>query len=229
LSLASDKNDNLLVVFKYIPKPGYPFNGLPEIKKYHQDATLSISGWGIPGYSILAYAMDPKNPEESIHLLETVPMGTVKNVDKALYPVYRMRFTPGTDNIKNCFLAPDGVTIIPICNEMSKSCAMIEAYPGKPFFSIEDNEKRTVKLKVSSDGSLSDMEPFIDKGEFGTAEGKDGKLYITYGEIYVYDKTGQQTEVIKVPERPTNITFGGKDGKTLFITARSSLYSVQIK
>ena len=29
---------------------------------------------------------------------------------------------------------------------------------------------------------------------------------------------------IDVPERPTSLAFGGKDGRTLFILARTSLY-----
>jgi gluconolactonase len=33
---------------------------------------------------------------------------------------------------------------------------------------------------------------------------------------------------IPVPESPANLCFGGLDGKTVFITARSSLYRVQV-
>jgi gluconolactonase len=36
-------------------------------------------------------------------------------------------------------------------------------------------------------------------------------------------------ERIAVPEGPANVTFGGDDYKTLFITARTSLYSVRMK
>ena len=45
------------------------------------------------------------------------------------------------------------------------------------------------------------------------------------GEFEVYE---QKIEEIKVPESPSNVTFGGKDNKTLFITARSSLYAVEM-
>ena len=34
-------------------------------------------------------------------------------------------------------------------------------------------------------------------------------------------------EIIPLPERPTNVCFGGKERKTLFITARTSLYAVR--
>ena len=46
----------------------------------------------------------------------------------------------------------------------------------------------------------------------------------------VFDKTGKQIEHIDVPEPWTaNVSFGGKDHKTLFITASKSLYSIQLR
>ena len=33
--------------------------------------------------------------------------------------------------------------------------------------------------------------------------------------------------MIKMPEDPTNCTFGGKDRKTLYVTTISSLYKIQ--
>ena len=44
----------------------------------------------------------------------------------------------------------------------------------------------------------------------------------------VYDADGKLLEKIAVPEGPANICFGGDDYKTLFITARTSLYSVRL-
>ncbi len=38
---------------------------------------------------------------------------------------------------------------------------------------------------------------------------------------------GRLIDTIETPERPTQLVFGGKDGKTLFIAARTSLYSVR--
>ena len=39
---------------------------------------------------------------------------------------------------------------------------------------------------------------------------------------------GKQLQEIDVPEGPANVCFGGDDFKTLFITARTSLYSVKL-
>jgi gluconolactonase len=45
----------------------------------------------------------------------------------------------------------------------------------------------------------------------------------------VFDKTGKQINHIDVPEKWSgNVCFGGKDRKTLFITASTSLYSIRM-
>jgi gluconolactonase len=44
----------------------------------------------------------------------------------------------------------------------------------------------------------------------------------------VYDKTGQMIQKIETPEAPANMCFGGKDMKTLFITARTGFYAVRM-
>jgi gluconolactonase len=54
-----------------------------------------------------------------------------------------------------------------------------------------------------------------------------GNLYLTSREgIAVFDPAGKALGVIPVPEGPANVTFGGKDKMTLFITARTGFYSV---
>jgi len=42
-------------------------------------------------------------------------------------------------------------------------------------------------------------------------------------------RTGQLTHSTESPERPIQLAFGGKDGRTLFIAARSSLYGVRTR
>lgn len=41
-------------------------------------------------------------------------------------------------------------------------------------------------------------------------------------------RKGQQFFELSFPEDPTNLDFGGADSRTLFVTAGTSLYSVQL-
>ena len=54
-------------------------------------------------------------------------------------------------------------------------------------------------------------------------------LLTAAGQILIFDPSGKQIDTIEVPQRPTCLIFGDPDHKTLFITARSSLYSVRIR
>jgi len=54
-----------------------------------------------------------------------------------------------------------------------------------------------------------------------------GNLYLTTDAVLVYNPEGKLLRRIEVPERPSNVCFG-KDGKTLFITACSSLYAIRL-
>jgi gluconolactonase len=47
--------------------------------------------------------------------------------------------------------------------------------------------------------------------------------------VEVFDASGRQIDAIAVPERPANVSFGGKDHRTLFITARTSLYAIALR
>ena len=53
-----------------------------------------------------------------------------------------------------------------------------------------------------------------------------GNVYLTGKTVTVYNRRGEKIAEIPVPEGPANVTFGGTDNQTLFITARTSLYSI---
>ncbi len=234
ISLACDTQDNLLVLFRYDPQPGYLVNGQQErIEELPDGGGTSFSGWGNSGFGSWVYAIDPNRPEESIRLLPRKPMKEVGNVHKALYPSNRWRDFHDFNEVsvyvpEHCFVAPDGVTIIPECYDLARTSSLLEAFPGKPFYTADEYDKRMVKMEVAANGVLSDLTYFAERGEFGSAVDKEGNVYVADGQIYVYDATGQEIGMIEVPERPSTLRFGGKDGNTLFITGRSALYSVRL-
>jgi gluconolactonase len=67
-------------------------------------------------------------------------------------------------------------------------------------------------------------------GSDGMTIDAEGNLYLTGHGITVFDRSGKQIDHIDVPEPWTgNICLGGKDHKTLFITASKSLYSIRLR
>ena len=55
-----------------------------------------------------------------------------------------------------------------------------------------------------------------------------GNLYIAANGNYNDDPEGRQLGVIETPERPANCVFGARGSRTLYITAKTSLYRVQL-
>jgi len=235
MSLGCDTQDNLLVICRYRPQPGYMVDGKQEgVFDYPDTKGTSFAGWGNSGYETKIYSVNPDNPEETFTILPKVKMGTVGNVAKSLYPSNRWRDfhdfnTVVTFRPEYCFVSPDGKTIIPDQYDFARSSSALEAFPGKPFYASDDYDRRMVKMDVATDGSLSNMQYFVEWGEFGSAVDKEGNLYVADGHILIFDKDGKEKGVIEVPERPSTIQFGGKEGNTLFITGRSKFFNVRVK
>lgn len=83
--------------------------------------------------------------------------------------------------------------------------------------------------EVSKDGQLGKKLFAIEHGSDGMCVDVKGNLYTTSGKIMIHNPDGKLLETIDVPEGPANCTFGGDDYKTLFITAKTSLYSVKMR
>jgi hypothetical protein len=233
-SIACDTDDRLLIVVEYEPSKGATLNGNPEVYPKTEDAQgSSYSFWYNTGSTIMVYSIDPDRPEESMYILETVPMESVESVHKALYPANRWRDSgdflfASVQKPKDCFVAQDGVTVIPVTYDLMRACSLSEAYPGKRFFAVDEYYKRTVQFQVTTEGYLTNPQIFVENGEFNVVTHPNGEVYIPDGEINVFNTHGERTKVVHVPERPACVIFAGKNNETLFITARKSFYRMSM-
>jgi gluconolactonase len=58
----------------------------------------------------------------------------------------------------------------------------------------------------------------------------EGRVYCTGpGGTWVFAPDGKKLGVIRTPEVPANLAFGGPDLRTLFFTARTSIYTLRVK
>ena len=55
----------------------------------------------------------------------------------------------------------------------------------------------------------------------------EGRIYCTGpGGLWVYAVDGALVGIVRLPQQPANLAFGGHDLRTLYITARTGLYSL---
>ena len=56
-----------------------------------------------------------------------------------------------------------------------------------------------------------------------------GRVYCTGPEgCWVFDSSGNYLGIIKLPEIPANCAWGGPDHRTMFFTARTSVYTMRM-
>ncbi|MCE9606297.1 MAG: SMP-30/gluconolactonase/LRE family protein [Planctomycetia bacterium] len=122
---------------------------------------------------------------------------------------------------------PNGINFSP--DESRLYVADTGGHARHPDPEIRKLPGRVYCYEVSKDGKLGKKLFHIDGGSDGMTLDVKGNLYTTHaGKVHIFDADGKQLEEIDVPEVPANVCFGGDDFRTLFITARTSLYSVRM-
>lgn len=144
-------------------------------------------------------------------------------------PRYGNRDNMQQDGEHVYYLSPDHKKIIRVVDDMVRPNGVIGTPDGKLLYVTDPGAGKTFVYTVNDDGTLSNKKLFAEQGCDGMTIDNEGNIYMAANAVTVYNKNSQKLEEIKVPERPSNICFGGKDKGTLFITARTSLYSIRMR
>jgi len=130
------------------------------------------------------------------------------------------RFDPKNDKVTALvkdFDKPNGICFSP------DEKKLYVADSGKP--------KHIRVFDVSSDGTAANGKVFcvIDKGvPDGIRCDIEGRIWSSAGDgVQIFAPDGSLVGKVLTVEAPANLAFGGKEGKTLYITARTSLYAIE--
>ena len=143
--------------------------------------------------------------------------------------VYKLEPKTGKVEVVHKYLAmPNGIVFSP-----DESRIYIADTGGHKRHPDPDFHKLPASIQcyeIDNEGNLGKKLFQIASGSDGMAVDAQGNLYATHGgKVHIYDADGTERQQIDVPEGPANVCFGGDDHKTLFITARTSLYSVRMR
>jgi sugar lactone lactonase YvrE len=102
--------------------------------------------------------------------------------------------------------------------------------------SSDNTKKRWWVFPINSDGTLGTGSVFFKPTDMTSMRYTDpdgmtiderGNLYFTgLGGVWAVSPTGQELKRIWIPQQPSNICFGGPDGKTLYITCQDKVYTL---
>jgi sugar lactone lactonase YvrE len=189
------------------------------------------------------YSFRPGSSEGEVAILNPEPAAPRPGMTPVL-PASDWRVNPDAlGRPYRQYVSPDGSTFIPagqdfVSGAMSwgiKSSPLLRGFGlasaaagGKAYITSEA-EIATYEATIAPDGAMTGLKLFANQGGEGVAVDEKGNVYIAAGQIWVYDPSGKLIDTIDVPERPLQLVFGGKDRKTLFIPARSSLYAVRTR
>jgi sugar lactone lactonase YvrE len=197
------------------------------------------------------YTFHPDRHGDEIRVIEPVA-ATLRPGLVPVLPASRWRdahdfITVNTQAEPLQYVSPDGTTFLPAPTaftnlgrpghpwwrsgtiDLVRTYQFVRADAGRPFYVADEFAQKTWRFAVRPDGSLADPQLFAEEGEAGIAVDSQGNVYVAAGQIFVYDSAGRQIDSIEMPERPNALVFGGKDRRTLFIAARSSLYAVRMR
>jgi len=110
--------------------------------------------------------------------------------------------------------------------------------PDERLLYVNDTDQANIRVFDVVDGALTNMRVFAsgitDPGKTGAPDGmkcdERGNIWITGpGGMWVYAPNGALIGKIAVPEMVANLHWGARDWRTLFITASTSLYAIDVK
>ena len=119
--------------------------------------------------------------------------------------------------------------VMRVVDDMVRPNGIIGTADGRRLYITDHGGGKTWVYDIKRDGMLTKKKLFVERGSDGMTIDEDGNIYLTTDAVEVFNDKGELVERIEVPERPANVCFGGRDRRTLFITARTSFYSVKMQ
>lgn len=123
----------------------------------------------------------------------------------------------------------DGTGLVRVIDDLVRPNGLIGTPDGRMLYVADIDARKTYAYTIAPDGALTNKRLFCEPGSDGMTLDVCGNVYLTGDGVMVFNPAGEKIDHIKVPQRWTaNVTFGGKDRKTLFITAGTGVYTLQM-
>ncbi|MDR3252112.1 MAG: SMP-30/gluconolactonase/LRE family protein [Tannerella sp.] len=123
------------------------------------------------------------------------------------------------------YLSPDYKRVVRVEAELMQPNGIVGTADGKHLYVADIRAGKTYVYDIQDDASLANKRLFCSMGSDGMTIDDEGNIYLTGKGVTVFNPKGEQIAHIPVEAGWTaNVCFGGKDRKTLFITASEKAY-----
>jgi gluconolactonase len=195
-----------------------------------------LLGAQVYGHRVMSYAIGDKGPSDTRVLLFDKTLNQPNDLCEA--PDGTIYFTDPDFNKRKTSavykLARDG-KVTRILTDMPTPNGIKTSPDGKTLYISDSYDKHWKSYPIKKDGTVGPGKVFFDPGNKdrrspdGMTVDEKGNLYFTgRGGVWVVSAEGKALGLIAVKEFASNACFGGKDGKTLFITGQDRVYSLQM-
>ncbi|MGO9242802.1 MAG: SMP-30/gluconolactonase/LRE family protein [Bryobacteraceae bacterium] len=102
---------------------------------------------------------------------------------------------------------------------------------GKLLYAASSDERAVRVFDLDHQGNASGERVLItgiDGVPNGLCTDDQGRLYVAARHVLIFTPDGRPAGKIVLPEKPASLAFGGDDRRTLYIAARTSVYSVRL-
>lgn len=127
------------------------------------------------------------------------------------------------------YLAPGAKELRIAVNDLEQPNGIIGTPDGTTLYVADIGAGITWSYTIAEDNSLGNKTLFTNLGSDGMTIDEHGNIYLTGEGVSVFNSEGEQIEHIAVDRDWTaNVTFGGNDRQTLFITAMNSVFTLKM-
>ena len=128
------------------------------------------------------------------------------------------------------YLAPDQKKLMRVTEDLVQPNGIIGTPDGKLIYVADIGDRKTYVYNIEANGTLSGKKLFCTMGSDGMTIDSEGNIYLTGRGVTVFNPSGEKIEQIPIDAGWTaNVIFGGADRHTLFITAQTSIYGLQMR
>lgn len=186
------------------------------------------------GHRVMSYGFGPDGPADSKALYFNDQLHQPNDVCQA--PNGDIYFTdPDFDGMKTSAvyrLSPDG-TATKVIDDMPVPNGLKTSLDGRTLVVGDSHLALWRAYTLNDDGTVTDGRVFFDPqterrdAPDGMGLDEQGNFYFSgRGGVWVASPDGECLGHIPVPEFCSNVTFGGEDGRTLYLTCSKKVYSL---